>query len=68
MTTQTVKTSSKMYSKLFAHCQKQYKNIGTIQSAYIKDGKVFGIDYISASGLVSVASNTFDCDTIVNFK
>ena len=68
MTIKTQSTTSKMYASLLAHCQKQYKNISKIEAAYIKAGQVFGIDYISKAGFSSIASNTFDCDTIVRFK
>jgi hypothetical protein len=68
MQTTTQRVHGKLYSKLLAHCQKQYKDIQTIHTAYMKDSHVYAIDYTNNSGLSKIASNTFDSDRIVNFK
>jgi hypothetical protein len=67
MTTATLSNKSKMYTRLFDHCQKQYKNIRAIKKAYIKNGKVFGIEYTTTCGICSIPSGTYDADKVVTF-
>lgn len=68
MTTATLSKTSKMYTRLFDHCQKQYKNIKEIQKAYIQNGQVFGIEYITTCGILSIPSGTYDADKVVTFN
>lgn len=64
----TLSKNGQMYSKLFSHCQKQYKNIESILTAYIENGQVYAIDYISKDGVNHIASNTAIAENIINFK
>ena len=60
--------NSKTYNALVAHCNKQYKNVAEITKAYIIDGKVYAIDYISTSGNQSIASNTAIAESVITFN
>jgi hypothetical protein len=66
MTTIASKTTS-IYAKLFTHCQNQYKNIASIEKAYIVNGQVYAIDYLTTNGVVSIASNTAIAEKIISF-
>jgi hypothetical protein len=71
--TQHMKTTSKtkdgkFYKDLLTHCNKQYKNIGEIRKAYTIGGSVFGIDYISTSGLECLATNTATAESVIDFN
>jgi hypothetical protein len=67
MNTATLTNKSKMYTRLFNHCQNQYKNIREIKKAYIKKNQVFGIEYIATSGVCSIPYNTYDADKVIIF-
>jgi hypothetical protein len=68
MITAKQSTSSKLHEKLKAHCQSQYGNISQIRAAYIQGGQVYAIDYLTTSGVESIASNTAIADKVINFK
>lgn len=68
MKTHNLSINSKTYKALFDHCQKQYKNIQTIERAYLIGKQVFGIDYMSTSGINQICTETFKADSIINFK
>lgn len=68
MNTVNLSKSSKMYNKLFAHCQKQYKNIQEIQKAYIQNNQVYAIEYLTTCGIISLASDTYDADKVIVFN
>ncbi len=57
-----------MYSRLFDHCQKQYKNVKEIQKAYIQNNQVYAIDYLTTCGIISIASGTYDADKVIVFN
>jgi hypothetical protein len=67
MTTFASKTTS-LYTKLFTHCQKQYKNIAAIHKAYIINGQVYAIDYVNTNGINCISSNTAIAEKIISFK
>jgi hypothetical protein len=67
MNTIASKTTN-LYAKLFIHCQKQYKNIASIDKAYILNGQVYAIDYLTTNGVVSIASNTAIAEKIISFQ
>jgi hypothetical protein len=60
--------NSKTYNALVAHCNKQYKNVAEITKAYIVDGQVYAIDYISTSGNQQIASNTAIAESVITFN
>jgi len=64
----TQKKEGKLYNRLLEHSLKQYKDLKEIQTAYIVENKVFGIDYISTNGIYCICSNTYKAQIIVNFK
>jgi hypothetical protein len=68
MTHTQISKSSKMYSRLFDHCQKQYKNVKEIQKAYIQNNQVYAIDYLTTCGIISIASGTYDADKVIVFN
>jgi hypothetical protein len=68
MTTKTSPKNGKLYNGLLAHCQKQYCNISEITTAYIMDGKIYTIDYVSTSGVYCLASNTAIAEKSIDFK
>ena len=68
MTHTEISNSSKMYNRLFNHCQKQYKNVKEIQKAYIINNQVFAIQYLTTCNIVSIPSNTHDADKVVIFN
>jgi len=67
MENKEVKKESKLYRNLLLHCKKQYNNIDVIKKAYLIENKVFAIDYISIGGLKSLATNTVQATSVINF-
>lgn len=67
-TSKNVQKMSKFYNNLLAHCNKQYKNVAQINKAYIVNGQVFGIDYISTDGLECLSSNTAIAESVITFN
>lgn len=63
-----ISKSSKMYNRLFDHCQKQYKNVQEIQKAYIQNNQVYAIEYLTTCGIISIPSGTYDADKVVVFN
>jgi hypothetical protein len=68
MTTTTASKNGKLYNGLLAHCHKQYRNISEITTAYIRDGKIYGIDYVNTSGVYCLACNTAISEKAIDFK
>ena len=66
----TQKIGGKFYNALLAHCSKQYKNIATIQTAYIVNKQVWSIDYIDHKGILNITRNIHNVisDKIIYFK
>ncbi len=68
MNTKVKTTESNIYKSLLNHCKKQYNDIKTITKAYLKENKVFAIEYIRTDGIKSIPSNIIDCDNIIYFN
>lgn len=66
----TQNIGGKFYNALLEHCSKQYKNIGTIKTAYIVNNQVYAIDYIDHKGIMSIPNGIANVisDKIINFK
>jgi hypothetical protein len=62
------KINGKLYTKLFSHCIKQYKDIVIIYKAYIENNQVYGIDYVDSKGLQHIACNTAIANKIITFN
>jgi hypothetical protein len=60
--------TSLFYKDVFAQCQRIYKNIASIEKAYIKKGEIFAINYTTTTGEIILAPNTEGKEKIVNFK
>lgn len=68
MNTEVKSIKSKTYTRLFNHANKQYKNIGVIEKAFLVENKIYAIDYISIDGLSCIACNTAIADKVISFK
>jgi hypothetical protein len=68
MNTVNSSKSSKMYNRLFNHCQKQFKNVKEIQKAYIQNNQVYAIQYLTTCGIISIPSGTCDADKVIVFN
>lgn len=68
MNTVNLSKSSKMYNRLFDHCQKQYKNVQEIQKAYVQNNQVYAIEYLTTCGIISIPSCTYDADKVITFN
>lgn len=68
MTHTKISKSSKMYNRLFHHCQKQYKNVKEIEKAYIQNNQVYAIEYLTTCGIISLASDPCDADKVIVFN
>ena len=68
MNTKTLSKSSKMYNRLFKHCQKQFKNVKDIQKAYIQNNQVYAIEYLTTCGIISIPSGIYDADKVIIFN